>query len=53
MAIKPICNKCGGELDDFGAILLSPPDKNNSVKKFHLCKFCYQEIAAGLASNKI
>ena len=33
------------ELKDFGAILLSPPDKDNSVKKFHLCKQCYKILA--------
>ncbi len=44
MAIKPICDKCKKELTDFGAILLSPPDKNSKVKKFHLCKICYVKI---------
>ena len=44
MAIKPKCDKCKKELDDFGAILLSPPDKNNKIKKFHFCKKCYKEI---------
>lgn len=45
MAIKPICDKCKKELDDFGALLFSPP-KNNEVKKFHLCKECYEKIAS-------
>jgi len=27
MAIKPKCDKCGDELKEFGAILLSPPNK--------------------------
>jgi len=40
MAIKPICDKCKKELNDFGAILLSPPNGKN-VKKFHVCKECY------------
>lgn len=44
MPIKPVCDKCKKELGDFGAILLSPPDKKNKVKKFHLCKFCYRKI---------
>jgi hypothetical protein len=44
MTIKPICDKCKKELDDFGAILFSPPDKDNKVEKFHLCKACYEEI---------
>ena len=48
MAIKPVCNSCRKELDDFGAILFGPPDKNSTVKKFHLCKKCYQKIKKGL-----
>ena len=46
MPIKPICDKCKEELNEFGAILLSPPDKDKKVKKFHLCKKCYQEISS-------
>lgn len=46
MAIKPVCDKCGKELTEFGAILLSPPNQDSEVKKFHLCKVCYQEIIA-------
>ena len=48
MAIKPTCDKCKKELDDFGGILLSPPDENNKVKKYHLCKDCYNEIINSL-----
>jgi hypothetical protein len=44
MAIKPICDKCRKELDDFGGILLSPPDEHSNIKKMHLCKKCYNEI---------
>lgn len=44
MAIKPVCDKCGNELEDFGGILLSPPDENSRVDKLHLCKTCYQEV---------
>ena len=40
--IKPICNRCGEELTKFGAILLSPPDKKNKVKKYHICKKCFK-----------
>ena len=43
MGIKPICDKCKKELDDFGAILFSPPEGHN-VKKFHICKTCYNQI---------
>ncbi|GBE19732.1 hypothetical protein BMS3Abin17_00459 [archaeon BMS3Abin17] len=44
MTIKPICDKCKQELTEFGAILFSPPDENNNVKKFHICKKCYEEM---------
>lgn len=45
MAIKPVCNLCGNELTAFGGILLSPPNKKSMVKKFHLCKKCYSQLA--------
>ena len=44
MAIQPICDKCGKELIEFGAILLSPPDTEDTVTKFHVCTECYEEI---------
>jgi hypothetical protein len=50
MAIKPGCDKCKKELVDFGAILFSPPDPNNNVKKFHICKKCYQTLIASFVS---
>ncbi|MBW3020596.1 hypothetical protein KY334_04825 [Candidatus Woesearchaeota archaeon] len=43
MSINPKCDKCKKELNDFGGILLSPPT-NDMVRKYHLCKNCYQEI---------
>ena len=52
MAIKPKCDKCGKEFKEFGAILLSPPNKQNTVKKFHLCKVCYGEIRKKLQNKK-
>ena len=33
MPINPICDKCKQELNDFGAIVLSPPNQENKVKK--------------------
>jgi len=41
MAIRPKCDRCGRELSDFGAVLLSPPDKKGTVRKFHICRDCY------------
>jgi len=48
MTIKPICNFCNQELNEFGAILLSPPDERSNVKKYHVCKRCYQRITEKL-----
>ena len=44
MSIKPVCKECGKELKDFGAILLSPPDKRGRVRKIHLCKGCFKRL---------
>lgn len=44
MAIKPKCESCKKELNRFGAILLSSPNKKNFVKKIHLCVNCYKDI---------
>ena len=44
MSIKPICDACKKELVEFGAILLSPPDQQRKVIKFHICKDCYQKL---------
>lgn len=46
MAIKPKCNMCGIELKEYGAILLSPPDSNDSVKKYHICAQCFERITS-------
>jgi|TARA_Y100000310_G_scaffold89559_2_gene86647 hypothetical protein len=49
MTIKPICDKCKQELDDFGGILFSPPDENSNVKKYHICKKCYEKMKTSLS----
>jgi hypothetical protein len=46
MGIQPRCGKCKQELQEYGAILLSPPKKDNSVEKFHLCQRCYDDLIA-------
>ena len=35
MAITPLCDSCGRELIAPGALLLSPPNAKQQVKKFH------------------
>ena len=52
MSIKPKCDKCNKELDDYGGILLSPPNNDRQVKKYHLCKSCYQKIEKLLKTKK-
>jgi hypothetical protein len=37
---------CGKELEELGGILLSPPNENGFVRKWHLCKPCYEKIEA-------
>jgi hypothetical protein len=44
MAIKPVCDKCKKELETFGGILFSPPDSNSMVRKWHICKPCYEKM---------
>lgn len=51
MAIKPKCDMCRKELNDYGALLFSPPNKN-IVKKFHICKNCYQKLVKKNIKNK-
>lgn len=50
MAIRPKCDICNAFLTDYGAILLSPPDKKSKVTKYHVCKACFKNI---LKVNKI
>jgi len=44
--IKPICDRCGKELEEFGALLFSPPDEDDKVIKYHLCKKCFNALAS-------
>ncbi len=49
MSIQPICDFCHKELDDFGGLIFSPPEKGHdenqgaeqNVQKLHVCKTCY------------
>ena len=52
MAIRPLCDACQNELEEFGGILLSPPDRTNKVRKFHLCKNCYNDILVQMKKKK-
>ena len=48
MSINPICDKCHKELEEYGGILLSPPEEDGRVEKFHLCRHCYEKIKENL-----
>lgn len=52
MTIKPICAICDKELEEFGAILLGPPDESGKVEKFHLCRECYNLIRNMIRNRK-
>ena len=53
MSISPVCGKCGKELNEPGAVLFSPADENNMVKKFPICRDCYGSFANSFAKQKI
>jgi hypothetical protein len=42
--IKIECDACERELVKPGALLFSPPTKNNDCKKMHLCNVCYMDV---------
>ena len=44
---KKICNICGDEIEDFGAVSFSQ-DEDGNVKEIHLCKKCSVQISGGV-----
>lgn len=46
MAIKPVCDRGGSELIEPGGLLFSPPDAGGLVKKYHLCRECFEPMEA-------
>ena len=50
--IKPKCVKCNKELNDYGAILLSSPNEKGEVKKYHICKDCYEDVLSIVKPKK-
>ena len=51
--IKIKCDICNSKLDVLGAVLISPPSRNNMVRKFHICSTCYyQKIFFKLLKQK-
>lgn len=46
MAIRPHCDACKKELEQFGALVIGPPDETNLVTKSHICRDCYARTIA-------
>ncbi len=44
MAINPRCDFCKKELKEFGGLVFSPPTKEGTVRKLHVCRHCYREL---------
>jgi len=42
--IRPKCDFCGNELEEYGALLFSAPDEEGKVIKSHVCNKCYKKI---------
>ena len=42
--IKVTCHICNQELQEPGAILLTPPTKKNKVEKLHICVGCHDDM---------
>ena len=51
MAINPTCDKCKNDLNESGAVLLSPPDDESHVDKMHLCVNCYDDMLEIVKNN--
>jgi hypothetical protein len=42
--ILVVCSVCNQELNEPGALIFSPPDKDGKTKKDHVCVGCYKII---------
>ena len=57
--ISPTCDKCGGELEEFGALAFSPPETladdtpGREVEKYHLCQSCWLEFKRWLEKKSL
>jgi len=38
------CVRCGNTLSKQGALMFSPPDRDQRVRKIHLCSACWEMI---------
>jgi hypothetical protein len=46
MPISPNCNNpfCNRELQEYGGIMISPPNERNIREKSHFCLECYEKV---------
>jgi len=51
MPIAPNCHMCGQQLQDFGALVFSPPDHYEDCHKYHVCRICWDEVQKALDGN--
>lgn len=38
------CHRCDEELDEPGAVVISPPEVNGRCTKYHLCAPCFEHV---------
>lgn len=54
--IKPICDRCKSEMQDFGGLLFSPPktliDGSQNVIKQHVCVDCFSSLSECMKEAK-
>lgn len=41
MPLVICCSRCGQKLEEPGGLLFDPPDKEDTVVKYHLCRGCW------------
>lgn len=46
--MKIQCIDCGNDLQEPGALIFSPPDKNDFCQKLHLCVDCWEVLQEDL-----
>lgn len=52
--IKIHCDRCGSDLKELGALVFSPPiERFGMVKKYHLCKDCWERLEQEAFNGKL
>jgi hypothetical protein len=57
--IKPKCDRCGEELEAYGALVFSPPDEfrdgsaGKIVYKLHICARCWLDLDAWIKTPPV